>query len=176
MILLKMIAANRPLHEWPAFAETATADYYAGGGWRTKELDRIAAVTVASLSHPLAVELVAKEWEALPSVVRMRLTQLANERHEHPQSNNQRKGIIRLDRLLDGKILSAAPAVTTSELRVIGGCLVRQRRTVRAEVAGAMRAFGAFAKPKDFASWSPARKRQWQQRAAAERRRAREGR
>lgn len=175
MKLLRMVALNRPLYAWREFDEAGTVGYGVGYGLGDKQLDRIAQTVVAGLSHEAVVELVRREWDGLPSVVRMRVTQLANERHANPSSNNQRKGIVKLDRLLGGKILTGPAQATTSDLRVIDGRLVRRQRVVRREVAGAEIAFGAFAKPKDFDSWSPTRKRAWHQRAAAERRARREG-
>jgi hypothetical protein len=177
-LLLKMIGLNQPLHTWQKFKAAEAQKTKAGVssselpfyGFGEKHLNNVATVVVASLTHDEAIKLVVCEWENLPSVVRMRITQLANERYHNPSSHNQVKGIKRLDKLLDGKILSKAEGPTERHLGVVDGRLVSTQRAIKSNVAGAERAFAAFVKPRDFQSWSPARKRAWQNEMAARRR------
>ena len=169
-VLLNMVSANVPLHTWRTFAQTRPAQH-AGIGWFSeKKLDRVAGAIVAGLANDETIALVAAEWESLPALLRSRITLIANGQRG-TSSNNRSKGIVRLDKLLGGKILSTIDRqVTERKLRVIDGKLVSVRQVVQPGVAGAERAFAAFTKPPGYSSWSPARKRAYQQEVAAARR------
>ncbi len=168
-LMLKLISLNVPLYKWRDFAPEGSRGYLLSS-LGDKHLDRIASTIISGLSHDEVIELVRREWDGLPPVVRMRVTQLANERYQRPSSNNQRKGIMKLDELLGGRILSVAQGPTVRDLRSIDGRLVSVQKKVRPNVAGAEQAFGAYVKPKDFDMWPPSRKRQWRNEAAAGRR------
>jgi hypothetical protein len=179
-LLMQLSAQNRPLYTWRATASLPPGNdgerriFFAFDTFsQTKQIEKIAAHVVAGLTHDDTVQLVANEWEILPGVLRMRITQLANERLSNPSSNTQVKGITALDKKLGGKILVQAKGPTTRDLRVIDDVLVSRQRAIRPEVRGAAQAFAAYAKPKDFDSWSPKQRREWAKEMAARRRKDR---
>lgn len=176
-ILVEMLGRNQPLYRWRDYAGESekAAEYRSAGGsgyWSNKKLDNMAGAVVSALSHPAVVELVAREWEILPPLMRIRITQMANDRRlVGAASNNGSKGIKRLDALLGGKLLRRVDErATNRDLRVINGQLVSVQRRLNPAVVGAEQAFGAFAKPTGYEKWPAAQKRRWAKEMAKERR------
>ena len=169
-VLMWMVANNIPLHTCDKLP-TADMEQRAGYSFGSRKDDKaIAETIVAGLTHPSVVALLAKEWNQLPSVVRMRVTQLANERHSHPSSHNQQKNIGKLDKLLGGEVLSKSMQSTSREVRVIRGTVVSHHRPIRESVAAASRKYASYVKPAGFDSWPANKKRKWHEQMARDRR------
>lgn len=136
----------------------------------SKLLSNTVKIIVNSMSHPDAVELVANEWDFFPPALRMRLTDEMNKACG-TRSGNKTKGIVRLDKMLSGKILRKIDDRRTDrELRVIGGEVVSRQRRVDPAVAGATQAYAAFALPPNYNQLTPAEKKKIQRQMTKERR------
>ena len=176
-----LVDRNLNLSEWkkiealkdikPDRFDSLDSDYHSGLFGQGKLLSNRVNVIVNSMSHPDAVELVANEWNFFPPILRMRLTDEMNKACG-TRSGNKTKGIIRLDKMLGGKILSKFDSRSTDrDLRVIGGEVVSIQRRVNPAVAGAMRAHAAFALPPNYNMLTPAEKKKIQRKMTEERRR-----
>ncbi len=179
LLTLWLIDKNIPLSLWRKKEEDFSGSDSCGvvfEGWNAgKELKNVVAIIVNSMSHHAAVELVAREWDSFPSILRMRLTQELNAANG-TRSGNKTKGILRLNEKLGGRVLSKVDdRLTDRDLRVIDGRIISRQRPVNPAVAGAMRAHGAFTLPSDFDKMSPAAKRKIRKQQAADRRRDRPG-
>lgn len=170
-----MLGLNEPLYTWRSFDERQDGRYAVDGNWAhwsPKKLETMAKTVVSGLSSDEVVVLVAQEWSKLPSHLRMAVTAAANERR-HTGSGSQKKGILQLDKLLGGKVLSATTAGPTErKLKEVDGRVVSVNRPVNGAVAAAERAFAAHVRPAEYNFWSPAEKRRFNQEAAAARRAA----
>lgn len=174
-LVLRLISLNIPLSAWRKFEEDSKrgGEGFRGQGWSSKKVDEIVRIMVASCSHSDAVELIAREWSALPDLIRMNFTMKANDA-AGTASGNITKGILTLDKRLGGKILSTVDDRSTMrDLRVIDGELVSREKRVDPAAAGAQRAFGGFVKPANYNQLRPAEKRRIMQKMAAERRTSR---
>lgn len=153
--------------------DSLTRAYHSETYGMSKLLSNTANIIVNSMSHPDAVELVANEWDFFPPALRMRLTDEMNKACG-TKSGNKTKGIVRLDKMLGGKILSRADNRRTDrDLRVIDGEVVSRQRRVDPAVAGAMRAHAEFALPPNYNQLTPSEKKKIQRRMTEERRRNR---
>ncbi len=177
-LLMEMVGLNKPLHTWRQFAaeKAANPEQRRGvgysGSWLSKNSDKTINAIVNSLSHDEVVTLVAQDWGKLLPDMRMRITATVNERR-HTSSASVVKGIQRLDELLGGQVLSTThTGPTKRKLIEVDGKTVSVNQPVNEAAAAASRAFGAYAKPADYDSWPPARKKKWSQEQAAERRKA----
>lgn len=170
LVMMEMIARNIPLHTWREYLGNGRENMRNAPSFSQRKADNIARAILAQLTHPNTVELVAREWEHLGGIIRMRFTDLANQEYGNPSSRNKAKKIRDLDTRLGGKVLTRQEERTERKLRVIGGELVSTRRRVNPAVAGAERAHAAFALPKGYDSWPPAKKRRWRKKMAARRR------
>ena len=131
-VILEMLSFNVSLSQWKTYQPR-----YAGAGFfNSKNADKVAQSIFSQLSHPDAVDLVAREFDALPADIRLRLGTLANEGNG---SGNVRKGVQRLDRLLNGKLMREK--VHTETFRKMGAD-GWQSRSVNPAVAGATRKYG----------------------------------
>lgn len=172
---LWLIDRNFPLSQWRRkecdFPDEDRASHMTFEGWNSeKKLDNVVRIIVGSMSHTEAVELVASEWNFFPPILRIRLTQALNEA-AGTRSGNVTKGILRLNKSLNGRVLSKVDhRMADRDLRVIGGRVVSRQRPVNPAVAGAMRAHAAFALPSDYKTLPPAAKRRIRKRQAKERR------
>ena len=173
-----LVRKNVPLSQWRKLEELGdmkpdkfdSFDQTFGVHSSDKTLSNAANVIVNSMSHPDAVDLVAKEWNFFPSVLRMYVTMAMNEAFG-TRSGNKTKGIVRLDKMLGGKILSKVDDRRTErDLRVIGGQVVSRQRRVNPAVAGAMRAHAEFALPPNYDLLTPAEKKKIQKQMNKERR------
>lgn len=136
-LIMSLIASNFPLHEWKKF-ETDRAGlngYFRGGKKASKEAQTI----VSALSHPEVVALLVREFNLLPEHVRVQVRTLCNEGNA---SGNVRKGIMRLDKALNGAILRKEEDVRMN-VRVEGRDGVHYRgKRVDPAIAGAARKYG----------------------------------
>lgn len=169
------LARNIPLghlKHWTKERIEQEGENYRGGiGFFTaKEIENAGRKIVNGLSQYHVAERASQEWELFGPALRMAVTRIAN---EYGHSGNVRKGIAYLDELTGGKILSR---VHVEEERVLkerhGKTFVGYRRPVSAAVTGAGRAFAAFALPRDYNTWPPAKKKAYREQLARERRAA----
>lgn len=174
-----LVGKNIPLSQWRKLEVLKdmkpdrhdSLDRTFGGSSSDKKLSNAANIIVNSMSHPDAVDLVAEEWNFFPSILRMYVTSAMNEAFG-TRSGNKTKGIVRLDKMLGGKILSKVDSRRTDrDLRVIGGEVVSRQRRVNPAVAGAMRAHAAFVLPSNYNQLTPAEKKKIQRQMTEERRR-----
>lgn len=176
-LVLGLIAANKQLSSWRNFAgEHGGRGKMVEMGLRVgfysdKKIDNIVDTMVAACSHPDAVELIAREWETLPSLVRTTFTRVANEATSTRwRSNNVTKGISRLNERLGGAIFSRVDdRPTTRDLRVVDGRLVSTQRRVNIAAARAEQAFGGFGLPQNYKQLPPAAKRRLRKQLAKDR-------
>ncbi len=144
--------------------------YHSGSYGDNKRLSNTVNIIVNSMSHPDAVELIAQEWGLFPPALRMGLTDAMKEACGI-RSGNKTKGIIRLDKMLGGKILAKIDNRRTDrDLRVIDGEVVSRQRRVNPAVAGAMRAHAEFVLPPNYNQLTPAEKKKIQKQMNKERR------
>lgn len=169
---LWLINKNIPLSQWRNEGDDCSDEGYGTfEGWNSeKKLDNVVKIVVNSMSHPEAVELVAREWDFYPPILRIRLSPALNDA-AGTRSGNKTKGILRLNKMLGGRVLSKVDEQSVSrDLRVVGGRVVSRQRRVNPAVAGAMRAHAAFALPFDYKTLPPAAKRRIRKRQAKDRR------
>jgi hypothetical protein len=130
-----MLSFNVPLSQWEQYQPRN----YGAGFFSSKNTDKAAKLIFSQLSHDKAVALVAKEFELLPPDLRMRLRTLCNEGNG---SGNVRKGIQRLDKLLDGKLMREEAFRQKMNIRVEGVEARFRSKTVNPAIAGATRKYG----------------------------------
>lgn len=173
--VLWCLARNIPLghlKQWTREQIEREGENYRGGiGFYTaKEIENAGRKIVNGLSQYHVAERASQEWELFGPALRMAVTRIAN---EPGHSGNVRKGIAYLDQLTGGKVLSRVRVETERVLVERGGMTaVGERRVRSSAVIGAERAFAAFALPKDYHTWSPARKKAYREQMARERRAA----
>ena len=174
LMTFHLLATNTLLSQWKKIAPSeAEARSYGLGTNTAKQLDTVVNAIVNQMSHPDAVELIAKEWGAFPSDLRMKLGWALNEAASGSghRSNNKTKGIIRLNKMLNNAVLRQTDdRVTERDLRVRDGKVVSERRFVNPAAAGAERAHAAFVRPAHYAKMTPAEKRALNEQQAHERR------
>ena len=174
-LVLRLIALNIPLSGWRKFEEGQRngSDSFKQSAWCNKKDAAVVQVMVSSCSHRDAVELIAHEWEGLPSHIRAQFTMKANEAMG-TASGNVTKGLLALDEKLHGKLTRRVDGrQTVRELRVVGGDLVSRHRALSPAVVGAQRAFAASSLPFGYHNWKPSDKKRYQKKMAAERRASR---
>lgn len=168
-LVMWLIARNLPLSQWERYKDMDCGINPVG----VQKQDRIVSTIINSLSHPAAVQIVVRDWHSLESHLRMRVTVEANraaggDRH---RSNNVTKGILRLDKLLGGRVLKSVDhAPTVRDLRVVGGVYMSRERRLQPAAVGATRAFAAHSLPLNYRSLRPAEKRRIQKELAKSRR------
>jgi hypothetical protein len=138
-LIMTMISKNVPLCQWQRFVDSGAdgAGFHAGG----KNPEKIAQIIFSSLSHPDAVSLVAREFEELSQQVRIQLRTLCNNGNA---SGNVRKGVQRLNELLNGKLLREEKFEQYTNRRMEGasGAFYKRAR-VNPAVAGAQRKYAS---------------------------------
>lgn len=165
-ILLYLLEKNLPLSEWPNYQhikaeESAPRFYSLGGPASSKEVHNQARALVNACANRLVVEQLAKELEDLPSILRVRFTQVVDDlRRKGSVSNNVSKGLGRLDELTGGKILARQTGPTERTLQVIGGRKVSVERRVNPAIAGATRLYSADARPANYDKLSKRERKQ----------------
>jgi len=175
-----LIEKKIPLSQWRSLEELKDMKpdrfdsvgrvYHSGSFGDEKQLHNTVNIIVNSMSHPDAVALIVEEWNFFPPALRMRLTDELNKACG-ARSGNNTKGIVRLDKILGGKILSKVDDRRTDrDLRVIGGQVVSRQRRVNPAVAGAMRAHAEFVLPPNYNQLTPAEKKRIQKQMNKERR------
>ncbi len=130
--ILQLIERNVPLYQGDAYKEDrGESKWFIPGG---KNPGKIARTIHAQLSHPKAVELVARDFHLLPEQVRIELRTLCADTNA---TGNVRKGIQALNRALDGNLLSSEKGqVVNKRYETVGGVGYKQKR-VNPAVAGA---------------------------------------
>jgi hypothetical protein len=137
-----------------------------------KNLDRVAATIVNGLSQYSVAELVAREWEGFPPLLRMAVTNLINTTQ---RSGNVTKGIKYLDKLLGGRLRRQERVQTERVVRTgADGRLYRDTQVINQAEAAASRAFAIVALPANYDKMSPAEKRRVQQELARVRRQSKQ--
>jgi len=135
-LLVQMVRCNAPLHSWKDFEKQEGRST-----WTAKEDTRkMAKMMLAQCSHPLAVELIAKEFELLPPQLRLDFRSLANQ--ENSSSGNVRKGLQRLDEKLGGKLLREEHVETVMRRVETKYGVSYKKEKVNPAVAGATRKYG----------------------------------
>ncbi len=142
---------------------------HSSSNFKPQEVERIARALVNACANDAVPLKLAGDFEKFPPGIRMRFTQIAN---ESGHSGNVRKGLIRADRAAGGKILAhISQRDEVRDLKLQNGAYrIGFRRESLPAVMGAERAFAAFTLPKDYASWSPTRKKKYREQLARERR------
>ena len=85
-LLLYMVEQNLPLYRWQEYVKPEEPLRYSG--WSSKNLEKTVRIIVNGLSSPEVVELVAEEFNSLPPLVRMALT---NECQHSPERKSVRQ-------------------------------------------------------------------------------------
>lgn len=164
--LLWCLARNIPLAHFDQEGDDGTRE--AVGFFSAKELPKTARRLVGGLAQYKVAEQMAREWGGYSSLLRRAITDLCNSNNH---SGNVRKGILRLNECLNGRVLRRGGI---EEERVLiereGRTLTATRRVRGRAIIGAERAFAGFALPKDYPAWSPAKKKAFRAQQARERR------
>ncbi len=178
-LILWLLSRNLPLGHWPQYEGSREAADFQGGYSAIqvhfsseKRVDNAARKIINALSQYSVAERMEKEWEIFPSILRMRITAIANEvmtGHAHI-SNSVTKGIKYADDLLGGKILARYRGPSEMTLKIVDGRKVAVRTRINSAVAGAERAFGGFVRPPNYATMSKAQKKAINRSLAADRR------
>mgnify|MGYP000691573313 CR=1 FL=1 len=147
-LALWLVSQNIPLYRWREF-ENDTKGRGAGNGFFSdKKVENVANILANSLSHNEAVTLLAREFDSLPSNVRVLFMHACNDARNNYASGNKVKGITSLNAKLGGKLLRSEEAV----LHDAAGDRVNKAR------AGAMRKYAFPAEPKQHLSRSERRR------------------
>lgn len=168
-LLIWMIEQNLPLYKWRDYVnqEGFGVRY---SGWMSKKIDQVARLITNSCANSEVVDLVAQEWDLLPPLIRISLTNEMNEALG-TRSNNKTKGIRRLDELLNGRVLRKEDiSQTERKLKTIGGKLISVDRKLNPAVTGATMAHASYALPPNYDSLSPSEKRKLREELARHRR------
>ena len=179
-LMLRLIGHNIPLWKCGGYTEERLAEEKRFGGvgfsLSGKNVDNIVNAIVNGLSHPDVVTLLVKEFAALPSIIRINLTDACNKTFG-VRSGNKTKGISRANELLEGKLLREERLVqTVQRRRVINGEVGYESRRVNQAVAGAERLYANTALPANFNSLSKRDKKRAQREVNQVRREERRGR
>ena len=146
-LLLQMIAGNVPLYRWREYEKSVGGSVHYSG-WSLKNPENVARIIVNSLSNSEVVELVAREFDSLPSLVRMALTNECNIARGENRSGNKNKGIGRLNERLGGRVLREIDTRPTERrLESWDGKLVSVDRRLNPAVIGATRAYANYVPP-----------------------------
>ncbi len=126
--------------------------------------DEIARRLLNGCAQYVVAERLAEEWDLLGSEIRMKFTDLANAGW---RSGNKTKGLLRLDKLLGGKILRREYVEDRRVLKERDG-----KSYVAYGTDGSREsiAFKFAALPPDYHKWSPGKKRKYREQLARERR------
>ena len=134
-MVMAMIRANVPLHQWRTF----------DGAGRTVRIQKedsrkIAQSILSQCSHAELVELVSREFAQLPERIRIDFRTLAS--NSGACTGNVRKGVQRLNDKLGGQLLREENnRVFNRRMETATGASYRQVR-VNEAIAGAKRKFG----------------------------------
>lgn len=144
MLTMSMLSLNVPLSQWRSFEQEKRASAYGTShnlGWNgLKNVEKLAQAVFSQLSHPETVLLVAKEFEDYPAEMRLRIRTLCQEGNG---SGNVRKGVQRLNILMNGKLLREEKHVEHFQAKTRDGW---KSKTVNPAVAGATRKYGIVKK------------------------------
>ncbi len=122
-----------------------------------KKVDRIAGQIVAGLSQYSVGDLLAKEWDLLPSFLRLAIATIAN---APGNSGNVRKGVAYANALLNGRLLRTENVRTERVIRTsTDGTIYRDTRRVNVAIASAQAAHAIVARPANYDQLPPAEKR-----------------
>ncbi|OGY64643.1 MAG: hypothetical protein A3I89_02200 [Candidatus Harrisonbacteria bacterium RIFCSPLOWO2_02_FULL_41_11] len=153
-----MVEQNLPLYRWQEYVKPEEPLRYSG--WSSKNLEKTVRIIVNGLSSPEVVELVAEEFNSLPPLVRMALTNECNIARNESRSGNKNKGIARLDQRLGGRVLKKTDErLTDRKLITVNGELVSVDQKLNPAVIGATRAYAAGYIPKSQ-NFSPKERRE----------------
>lgn len=130
-----------------------------------KKPEEIARRLLNACAQYVVAERLAEEWDFLGSEIRMKFTDLANAGW---RSGNKTKGLLRVDKMLGGKILRRQYVEDVGVLRERDGKTFVDFRKAATPTVDPKYRFATL--PKDFHTWSPARKRKYNEQLARERR------
>ena len=180
-LLLWMIEKNLHLHDWKnqerikqeqeRLAAAEKRPYrFSYSGWSAKDAYDVGKVIANSCSNGEAIELIAKEWDSLPPIIRMAATNEMNLAHG-TRSHNKTKGIRRLDDLLGGRVLrSRDNGLTDRKLVVVDGKLVSTEKKLNVSALAAQGAHAGYGLPENYKNLPPAEKRRLREKLAHQRR------
>jgi hypothetical protein len=119
-LMIYLLERNIRLSEWENYTDEGIQATRGVSGttfatMSASKSDKMANHVVSQLSHDKVVQLVASEWEKLPSVMRLLISDKC---HNANCSGNARKGIQRLDKLLGGRLLTQEKFELKSRVRV----------------------------------------------------------
>lgn len=155
-ILLYLLEKNLPLSKWRDYThvtagESGTRSYSYGGFASSKEVHNVSQALVNACASRSVAERLARELDDLPSIIRVRFMQIANDlRQKGSVSNNVSKGLKYADDLTGGRILARETGPTERTLQVVDGRKVSVDRRVNQAVAGAMRIYEAHVRPANY--------------------------
>ncbi len=155
-LMLKLIELNIPLSRWREYENDTTRTTGAGFFWGKNPQHTVDKI-VNSLSHPDAVDLVARELKDpnFSSAMRSLIVQTCNDARGN-RSNNVTKGILALDKKMGGAILVEKHFAPTERVLTENGW---SNRRVDPAIAGAERKKNELLTRKDTSSLSKAEKR-----------------
>jgi hypothetical protein len=131
--VLSMLSLNVPLSQWRKFeadGRKATSWHYG------KNTDKVAQAIFSQLSHDETVALVARDFAGFASDLRVRLRTLCNDGNA---TGNVRKGVQKLDRMMNGQLLREVKQVEHFQAKTRDGW---KSKVVNPAVAGATRKYG----------------------------------
>lgn len=135
--ILRMLAINVPLSQWRKFE----AEGRSGTGWHMgKNSDKTAQAIFSQLSHPETVALVARDFDSLPSDIRILVRTLAAQGNG---SGNVRKGVQALNEKMGGALLREESHIERFQRKTRDGW---KSVAVNQAVAGATRKYGVIKK------------------------------
>lgn len=136
-IVLTMLSLNVPLSQWRSFERDVASGSRSVSVWHGgKNTDKVAQAIFTQLSHDETVKLIAREYANFAPDLRMRFNTLCNDGN---CSGNVRKGVQRLNELLNGKI-NRDPFAEVERVRDQHGRW--KSKKVNQAVAGATRKYG----------------------------------
>ena len=154
-ILLTLIHLNKPLAECKKYRTEAELTKAVGGRdmgagrFNERESRKIAQRILNALSQNAVAEQLAKEWDILPSRLRMDISDIAN--GGQYKSGNMTKGIQYANELLGGRILrTEKEAPTERQLRVRDGKLVSLRHRIDQAKVRAEAMYKATKRPPNY--------------------------
>lgn len=130
-LALWMVSQNIPLYKWREYEGDTKGRGSGAGFFSDKKIENVAHILANSLSHDAVGDLLEREFDSLPSNVRVLFKQACNWMRDNHASGNKVKGIKRLDQKLGGRLLRSQEAM----LRDAAGNTVNQAR------AGAQRKY-----------------------------------
>ena len=174
--VLWCLARNIPLGHLEEWTRTKIEDHGGEidaktGFFSNKEVHNAARKIVNGLSQYHVAQRLAGEWSMLTENIPGLCGTIKKIAKENGHSGNVRKGILYLNKLVGGEILSRRQVVEERILKERGGKTFAESAKMKSgAVVGAERAFAPFVLPKEYNNWSSAKKNKFRQQLARDRR------